>query len=53
MQMMRCDQPVWLGDRFIAKDTLLPVGHPDAVEPYFVPILIEDGPDTTRRKGSR
>lgn len=56
MQMMRCTEPVWLGDEFVAKDTLLPVGHPLAVEPYFTPIEIADGggdAKPTRSRGKR
>lgn len=49
MRMMRCETPVWLGDTFIAKDTLLPVGHPHAVEPYFVHIDIDDVGDRKKK----
>jgi hypothetical protein len=50
MQMMKCVEPVWFGDQFIAKDTLLPVGHPNAVEPFFVAIAFEDAPSKKSTK---
>jgi hypothetical protein len=33
--LMRCTEPHWQGNKFVARGTVLPAGHPDVIPEYF------------------
>lgn len=40
--LMRCTTPHWQGNKFIDAGTVRPQGHPEAIEAYFEPFVVDE-----------
>lgn len=43
--LMKATQPHWLGNKFVPVGTVLPEGHPEALEPFYEAYEIDDPAD--------
>jgi hypothetical protein len=53
VMMMRCIVPHWQGNKFIAQGAVLPGGHPDIIDEFFVAVDYEVGDDSAEKRKAK